>query len=807
MPAIVAALDAGPRLVVTAPPGAGKTTRIPLALLDRPWAQAGRILLVEPRRIAARAAAQRMAATLGEQVGDAVGVRSRMDVRVSAKTRIEVITEGVFTRMILSDPALEGVSAVLFDEFHERSLDADAGLAFALDAQDVLRGDLRLVVMSATLPPAMTSGFFDAPVIASAGRMFPVETVYLGGSIRERIEPQMAAAIHRALKEEEGSILAFLPGAAEIERTAAQLRVDETIDVAPLYGALGRKQQDLAISPSPPGRRKVVLATDIAESALTIEGVRVVIDGGLSRIPRHDPGLGATRLETVRVSVASADQRRGRAGRTAPGVCYRLWREAEMGGFAAHGAAEIETSDLTGFRLDAARWGVTDPDRMRLLSGPPKASWQGASDMLASAGALSGDGALTPMGAKLSELPLSPRLGLMLLKAADIGAESLAAEVAALLSERDLGGRSTDAEERLKRLREARGEREAQMLKQARRWSSLATSGVKPSRAYSIGEVLALGFPERIAKARGGAPGRFQLAGGRGGFVDETDAFAREDWLVAADVTGGGADVRITLAARISQASALAFGGAATTDDAKYDAASGSVRARRITRLHSIIVADTPLPLPPRELVERALLDGVSERFFVLSKTNTLIAPLLDRVRYLAEVIGPPWPLAFPETLKSTIEEWAPPLLSGKTRIEQIGERELVQALLHQLDWPLQQQLGVLAPTTWTTPAGSHADIDYAAAGGPTVTCRVQEVLGLRQHPTVGGGRTSLVLQLVSPALRPVAVTRDIESFWDGGYADMRKDMRARYPKHDWPEDPRSALARTRSLKAKPESH
>jgi ATP-dependent helicase HrpB len=697
--------------------------------------------------------------------------------------------------MILSDPGLEGVCCILLDEFHERSLDGDEGLALALDAQSVLREDLRLVIMSATPPPDLTRAIFDAETVASDGRAFPVETVYLGSDASRRIEDQAAAAIGRALNEETGSLLVFLPGAAEIQRTAERLtHTPSNVEVHRLHGALSPAEQTAAIAPPAPGVRKVVLATDIAESSLTIEGVRVVIDAGLARVPRHDDKLGATRLETVRVSIASADQRRGRAGRTQPGVCYRLWREAEMQGFDLAPAPEIETADLTGLRLNLARWGALDPASLRWLTPPRALAWRRAGDVLRRHGAIAGDGALTELGRRLSDLPLAPRLGMMLLQAAQEGAADVAADIAALLSERDLGGRSTDIDDRLHRFRNDSGARAKAMRDLSRRWARMAGGGRVGDA--SPAHILAAAFPERIARARPDAPGRFLMAGGRGARLDETDPLAREPWLAIAEVIGGGADLRITLASRIDPAMLETSGMVETLETAQFDPASGSVRARRSRRVGAILLSEHPIPAPTGELVTTALLQAVADSRFAVLAHRAELDELLARVAYLAATIGSPWPATFEDDLLQRLGEWLGPLLTGVNSLGAAPGPALAAAAVAMLDWRMARDLDRLAPRRWRTPAGRDVAIDYTQSGGPAVECRVQEAYGLTTHPTVADSRP-LVVSLLSPAGRPVAVTRDIASFWSGGYADMRKDMRGRYPKHDWPEDPANAMPAT----------
>lgn len=798
IPQIAAALRESTRLVISAPPGAGKTTRVPLTLLDEGWIEGRKLILVEPRRIAARAAAERMAATLGERVGQTIGLRSRLDVRTSKDSRIEVVTEGVFSRMVLSDPALEGIAGVIFDEFHERSLDADEGLAFALDAQSVIREDLRIVLMSATLPGNLTQDFFAAPVIESLGRAWPVETRYLGYEPRQRLEDQVAAAIRKALYEEDGSILAFLPGVAEIQRTVDRIGpVAAGVHVTPLYGALTPQEQNEAIAPAPKGTRKVVVATDIAESAITIEGVRVVIDCGFARVPRFDTNLGASRLETVRVAVANADQRRGRAGRTGPGVCYRLWREAEMRGFAASPSPEIDNADLTGLALDMARWGAKSPADLRWLNPPRDAAWRHARAILTSGGAMDANGDLTLLGKGIGDLALPPRLALMVLRAAERGDAKLASEIAAVMSERDLGGRSADLDERLTRFRSENGQRAKAMRDLAARWAKAA--GGKTDGGNSAAAILALGFPERIAKLRGAAAGRFVMAGGRGAMLDETDPLARQQWLTVADMTGSGPDLRITLAARLSEEEALGSGAVETKEEAKLDPTSRRVRARRTRRIGSIVLEETPLPSPPAELVREALLEAIRESGFTLLKSAAPLESAIHRIDLLAKTIGDPWPQDFRASLVERLDDWLGPLLDSPASLDSLDGGQIADAALTLLDWPLPRDLARLAPLRWETPVGRSVEIDYAAEGGPRVECKVQEAYGLSLHPTLADGRISLTVALLSPAFRPVAVTKDVPAFWRGGYHDMRKDMKGRYPKHDWPDDPAAAAPTSRA--------
>jgi ATP-dependent helicase HrpB len=597
-------------------------------------------------------------------------------------------------------------------------------------------------------------------------------------------------------------VLAFLPGVAEIQRTADRIGpVAENVQIAPLYGALSPQDQNAAIAPPAKGMRKVVIATDIAESALTIEGVRVVVDSGFARVPRFDLQLGASRLETVRLAVANADQRRGRAGRTGPGVCYRLWREAEMRGFAASPSPEIDNADLTGLALDLARWGAKTPADLRWLNPPREAAWRHARNVLVSGGAMTADGELTALGKRLGDLALPPRLALMVLRAAGRGDAQSAADIAALMSERDLGGRSVDIDERLSRFRQENGQRARAMRDLAKRWAKSA--GGDGSGGYSAGAIVALGFPERIARARGGAPGRFIMSGGRGAMLDETDPLAREPWLAIADMTGSGPDLRITLAARIAEEDALELGGVETREEARYDPDARRIRARRTRRLGAIVLEETPLPSPPPELIREGLLAAVREGGFGLLRGADAINALIARVGVLSSTLGAPWPGDFRQLLLDRLDDWLGPLLESARSLDVDGDA-LRHAAVALLDWPLPRDLDRLAPAHWDTPAGRRVQIDYSAEGGPRAECKVQEAYGLSTHPSVADGRIALTLALLSPAQRPVALTRDLPAFWRGGYHDMRKDMKGRYPKHDWPEDPAAAIPTSR---ARPRSY
>jgi ATP-dependent helicase HrpB len=801
LPELKAALASSPAAVLVAPPGAGKTTVVPLELLGESWTGGGKVIVLEPRRLAARAAAERMAQTLGEPVGQTVGYRVRMQSRVSAATRIEVVTEGVFTRMVLADPELAGVACVIFDEFHERSLDADLGLALARDAQAVLREDLRLLVMSATLDGAAVARLLgQAPVIESLGRAYPVQTRYLGRDDRLRLEDQVVRAVERGLAEETGSILVFLPGQGEIVRTAERLadrirRPD--VEIAPLYGALDPKDQDRAISPAPSGRRKVVLATSIAETSLTIQGVRVVVDCGLARVPRFDPASGLTRLATVRVSRAAADQRRGRAGRTEPGVCYRLWDEAETRALPAFAAPEILEADLSGLALDLARWGAPDAAGLAFLDPPPAAAFAEARTLLKRLEAVSADGVLTEHGKALSDMPLPPRLGHMVLKAAQSGQAERAGRIAALLTERGLGGRDADLRHRLEGLERDRSPRARDARTLAERWARLAG---KPGRGepLSDGLLLAFAYPERVARARG-PQGEFQLVNGRGAFVEPTDALARETWLAVGELGGGERRDRILLAAPLAEAELVeAFAPQFETEERLEESGGGRLRVKRLTRLGRLVVREQVDDNPPPALIAAALAERVRREGVCKLPWGEAASSLRERVAFL-RLYDDSWPDLSDAALVERLDEWLTPLLTGVRSLAALKPDVLDGALRTLIPWERQRELEREAPPRWTAPTGNSFAIDYAAEGGPRVDVRVQEVFGLAEHPAVAGGRAPLTLSLLSPAHRPIQTTKDLPGFWKGSWKDVRSDMRGRYPKHVWPEDPASAAPTSRA--------
>lgn len=798
-------LDGGNAAVLVAPPGAGKTTRVPLALLDAPWVKGKKIIVLEPRRIAARASAERMAQTLGERAGETVGYRVRFGSKVSRTTRIEVVTEGIFSRQILDDPELNGVAAVLFDEFHERSLDADLGLALARDAQTGLREDLRILVMSATLDGARVGRLLgDAPVVASEGRAFPVETRYLGRKADAPLERQMADAIATALRADPGSVLAFLPGAAEIRRTQTLLgeRVhDASIEIVPLFGALDAGVQDRAIQPAPKGQRKVVLATSIAETSLTIEGVRIVVDSGMARVPRYEPDIGLTRLETVRASRAAVDQRRGRAGRTEPGVCYRLWDEPQTASFAAYTQPEILSADLSSLVLDLAQWGVSDPTGLAFLDPPPAPALKEAKSLLHELGALDGDGRITAEGQSLRALALPPRLARMIVDSARLGAGAEAAEIAAVLTERGLGGDSVDLDVRLDQFRRDRSQRASSARSLAQRWASQAGPSSKDGEGEpSTGVMLAFAFPDRVARNRGN--GSFVLANGRGAAVDQTSALARTPYIAVAELTGTAANGRILLAAPITQEEIeQRFADQIeNTEEISFDRGAMALRARRKRALHAITLSEAPMTLSPSAETARVFADGMIAAGLDRLPWSKSSGQWRDRVMFLRKAEGESWPDLSDDALAATCETWLVPMLYDKIALKELSAGDLSDALMALLPWELRARLDREAPTHFEAPTGTQLPIDYEAEQGPTIAVRLQELFGLNTHPSIAKGAVPLVLELLSPAQRPVQVTRDLPGFWHGSYAAVRSDLRGRYPRHPWPEDPASAMP-TRRVK------
>lgn len=824
LPDLCATLAAAPNCVLQAPPGAGKTTKVPLALMDQDWLQGRKIIMLEPRRLAARAAAHRMAQLLGEKTGGTVGYRMQLDSKVGPDTKIEVVTEGILTRRLQRDPELADVACVIFDEFHERSLQADLGLALTLDCQAGLRDDLRILVMSATLdaePVAKLLG--DAPLLTSEGRAYPVETRYLPQPDRARIDDSMVHAVRQALEEESGSILAFLPGEGEIRRVADRLesaRLPGNVSIAPLYGALPQAEQDKAIAPTPEGQRKVVLATSIAETSLTIDGIRVVIDSGQARVPRFDPNSGLTRLETVPVSMAAADQRRGRAGRLESGVCYRLWNKAAEGGMPRFARPEIEEADLTPLTLDLANWGVGDPASLDWMTAPPPAGIAQAQSLLRDLGALDKDNRITGHGKQLARLPMHPRLAHMVVSGAEHGLSKLAVEVAALLSERDIlqrrGPEALPVDMRL-RVRALHGESIAENIHRgslsraralARQWarSLKETAAGKPDIAEEdeVGLLLALAYPDRIGQRRPGKDARYRMAGGKGAILDNDDPLANAPFLALAEMTGKAREGRVRLAAPISKATleTVFADRLESGEQAVWDSRQKQVAARRQTKLGALVLSDAPAKNVPPDRISAALLDGIRETGLHCLAWSKEAEALRGRVGCLRHLDGSEssWPDWSDDALMDTLEDWLLPYLSGKSRLDQLAELNLKEILLAGLDWNDQQRLDRLAPSHWTVPSGSNIRIDYSNPEAPVLPVKLQEMFGATETPQIANGKISLVLHLLSPAGRPLQVTQDLPGFWAGAYAHVKAEMKGRYPKHPWPDDPMAA-APTRHIK------
>ncbi|HKT18803.1 MAG TPA: ATP-dependent helicase HrpB [Stellaceae bacterium] len=822
LPELLSALGRPGAAVLEAPPGAGKTTLVPLALLAAPWLQKQKIVMLEPRRLAARAAARRMAQMIGEEVGDTVGFRTRLETRIGPRTRIEVVTEGILPRLLQSDAALDGIGIVIFDEFHERSLDADLGLALTLETRRYLREDLRLLVMSATLDGERVAALIDGPRVTSAGRSFPVETRYLERPSPERFERAVAAAALRVLEEEPGSVLVFLPGGAEIRRVARLLgEPGPDVIVTPLYGDLPPAAQDAAIAAASKGKRKIVLATSIAETSLTIEGIRIVIDGGLARGPHFDPRTGMTRLVTSRVSQAASEQRRGRAGRIEPGICYRLWPEPEQAQLQAYAPPEIREADLAPLLLTLAASDNNDPVQLSWLDPPPVAALGQARDLLEKLGALDGFGRATETGRAMAALPLHPRLGHMVLKAKERGEGHLAAAIAALLMERDViraapGQRDSDLRLRVELLaeRSARRDLAGELhldrggLERARRGArqierALGLGAHEPIDPEETGRVLAAAYPDRLAQARG-APGQFRLSGGGAAELPASDALAREEFLAIADLDGARTTARIFLAAPLSRAAIDEDFTAdiETTELVEWSHGEEAVLARRRRMLGALILEDKPLRDPPQERVLAALCQGIRELGLGVLPWTREAEGLRQRVRFLARIEPEAgWPDWSDEALLKGLGDGLGPYLSGVTRRAQLAACDLAAALSAQLSFAQHRALDEKAPTHVTVPSGSRIAVDYAAGEAPVLAVKLQEMFGATATPTVAGGKVPLLLHLLSPAGRPLQVTRDLKGFWANSYPQIRGEMRGRYPKHPWPDNPLEALPTARAKK------
>ena len=822
LPDLRTVLGARHEAVLEAPPGAGKTTRVPLALLNEPWLAGQTILMLEPRRLAARAAAERLASELGESVGETVGYRIRLESRVGPRTRIEVVTEGILTRRLQDDPALEGVGLLIFDEFHERSLDADLALALSLNGRELLRDEqpLKILLMSATLEGKRLSSLLnDAPVVSSQGRMYPVDMRWgRAFQVGEFIEPRVVQTILDALNDEPGSLLVFLPGQAEIRRVHQQLQealgVGGSTLLCPLHGELDLKAQRAAIDRAPAGQRKVVLATNIAETSLTIDGVRVVIDAGLARVPRFDPGSGMTRLDTQRISRASATQRAGRAGRLEPGVCYRLWSEAQHEQLAAYTAAEILQADLAGLALQLARWGVV-PGQLSWLDPPPAAAYAQALDLLARLGALAPGESLrlNPHGQAMAELPAHPRIAHLLLRGQELGLAAMASNVAALLGERDiLRGAGADLHTRLALLAGTeRGSRQAQGGAQRVRQLARQYHGylrgrardpvIDPEHPRWLGCLLALAYPDRVAQQRRSGGAEYRLANGRAALFGEVDGLMKHDWIVIADLGSrqGQREERIYLATDLEPGlfeSVLAEQ-VTTVDLLDWDEREGVLRAERQRKVGELVLAREPLAGLDETARTTALVGLVRRKGLELLPWTPELRQWQARVALLRQFEESQWPDVSDKALLAGLEQWLQPYMGKVTRLSHFNQLDLSSILRNALPWPLPQRLDELAPQHLHVPSGSSVRLDYSEHP-PVLAVRLQELFGLAETPRIAGGRQEVKLHLLSPARRPVQVTQDLASFWRNTYAEVKKDLKGRYPKHYWPDDPLVAEATAR---------
>ncbi|WP_294200098.1 ATP-dependent helicase HrpB [uncultured Sphingomonas sp.] len=800
LPDLLTALADASNAVLVAPPGAGKTTAVAPALLDQPWCT-GEVLLLSPRRLAARAAAERMAVLAEEPVGRTFGYATRMDTKVSAATRVTVVTEGIFVARIQADPELAGISAVLFDEVHERSLDGDFGLALALDAQAGLRPDLRLVAMSATLDGRRFSSLMgDAPVIESEGRSHPLTLRHLGRAAEARIEDSVAAAIRRALTEEaEGDILAFLPGTAEIARTAERLaNLPSAIAIHELHGSLDPAAQRAAIRRDPEGRRRIVLATSIAETSLTLDGVRIVVDSGLARRPRYDRAAGMTRLVTERASQAAVVQRAGRAARQSPGVAYRLWEEAATAGLPRFDPPEILEADLSSLLLGTALWGVGDPRALPWLDPPPEAAVAEARARLTVLEGLDETGRPTAHGKAIAKLPMPPRLAHMLIRSGERGLASSAAEVAVLLGERGIGGQDVDVEQRLRRWRTERGPKAEAARAMAKRWTGLAPKPVEQEVwDHAAGVCLALAYPDRVARRRDGTGENWASVGGRGFRLDPASGLASSEWLAVGETQGAASGARILSAAPLDLATveALFADRIETRRTVTFNPATGGVEALRERRLGGLRLSSGPDSGASPDAIAEALVEGVRAHGLSLLPWSDGAGAYRARAAYAGVALDD-------ETLLERLDDWLPALVAGKRRLDALAPGALTEAIRNLVDWNDQRRIDSMAPSHFTSPAGSSHAIDYAAEGGPRVELRVQALFGLAEHPLIGTERVPLVLSLTSPAGRPIQTTRDLPGFWAGSWSAVAKEMRGRYPRHPWPDDPAAASATLRTKKA-----
>ena len=801
LPQVCEALRAGPRALLVAPPGAGKTTRVAPALLDEPWC-GGNVLLLVPRRLAARSAAEYMARERGEEAGTAIGYATRLDSKVGKGTRVIAMTHGVYLSRLQADPELSGVNAVLFDEVHERGLDSDLALALTLDAAEGLRPDLRILPMSATLDSERFARLLsDPPKIESEGKSYPLTLVHEGRDPAGRIEPQMASAIRAALAEHDGSLLAFLPGVAEIERTAEALgNLPANVVLHRLHGGVEPSQQRAALAAPKPGTRKLVLASSIAETSLTLDDVRIVVDSGLARRPRYDRGAGLTRLVTERASRAAVTQRAGRAARQAPGIAIRLWEEAATASLPAHDPPEILEADLSSLLLTSLLWGENDPRRLPFLDPPPAPALAEARERLERLCAIDADGHITPHGREIAAIPLEPRLAHMLIEARQRGFARAAADTAALLAERGLGGRDADLELRHRHWLRDRGPRAQGARRMAERW---AGGGAEIATTHDIARSIALAFPDRLSRRRDHSGEHWQSVGGRGFRLDPASPLARSEWLAVAEVAGAASGARILSAAAIelSDIEQLFAADIDAYTEVRFDPATAAISATRGRRLGSIKLSSAPDPRPDQAAIEAGLLDAVRRHGLAVLPWNDAALALRQRAVFAAQH-GEGIADLSDRALLDRLDEWLAPLLHGKRRLDSLSSGSLRSALDGLLDYEAGKAIDRLAPTHFETPAGSSHAIDYAAPGGPTVEVRAQALFGMKQHPAVAGGRVPLILAITSPAHRPIQTTKDLPAFWAGSWRDVAKEMRGRYPKHPWPDDPSAAPPTLRTKRA-----
>jgi ATP-dependent helicase HrpB len=830
LPRLIATLNTQASVVVQAPPGAGKTTRVPLSLLDCAWLANKKIIMLEPRRLAARTAARFMAKSLHERVGETVGYRVRFDHKVGPKTRVEVVTEGILTRLLQDDPALEAYGVLIFDEFHERNLNSDLGLALCIDSQQGLREDLKIIVMSATLDGAAVSRLLhDAPILTSEGRSYPVvihhqPLAHHFARERRGFLAEMTQRIKHILQQEPGSVLVFLPGAGEIRQVAATLQestLGDDVLLAPLFGQLTAAEQDAAIQPAPEGKRKIVLATAIAETSLTIEGIRIVIDSGLMRLPRFDPNTGLTQLVTLPVSQASADQRCGRAGRLQAGVCYRLWNQGAN--LLAQSPAEMLDADLAPLLLELAQWGVGDVNALRWIDAPPAPHVAQAQDLLQQLGALDTQARITPHGKAMAQWGVHPRLAHMLLCAKTIGAGALACEVAAILGDRDVlrgAVRDSDLQLRVDAMRDRgrnqvshnqtsgdqtrRDDIDRSALRQAQQSSAQYQQQLKVKADSSgedihlLGVVLAYAYPDRIGRRRDNSS-RYLLSNGRGALLNEGDPLSTHEYIVAAHLDGAR-EARIFLAAAIHREQLLQYHSELIQSHTlvQWDDRQAAVQARAQQRIGEVVIDDAPIQKLDADAIATALLEGIRLRGLTCLPWNDAAQELRARMLFMHEQLDPSWPDVSDAALLAALEDWLQPYLINMSRLSHLARLDMTAILLAQLSWPQQQQLEQLLPTHITVPSGSRIRVDYAHSP-PVLAVRLQELFGLADTPRIAQGKIAVLLHLLSPAQRPVQITQDLAGFWQSSYHDVKKDLKGRYPKHHWPDDPLQAQATSRA--------